>query len=72
MGDLGSDASGNLYLADAGNQSIRSFDSTNVSTYAGTGQMGYVNGFRTNALFNVPTSIARDALHNNNLYVTAR
>jgi len=68
MGDIGLDASGHLYLADAGNNAIRAFDFTNVSTYAGTGQTGYVNGFRSNALFNVPTSIA--LAPSNNLYVT--
>lgn len=70
MADIGFDPSGHLYLADAGNQAIRAFDFTNVSTYAGTGQTGYVNGFRTNALFNTPTSIALDTLHSNSLYVT--
>jgi len=69
LGDIGFDASGHLYLADAGNQAIRAFDFTNVSTYAGTGQQGYVNGFRTNALFDAPTSITRDS-NLNSLYVT--
>ena len=66
-GDIGL-ATGHLYLADAGNNSIRAFDFTNVSTYAGTGQPGYVNGFRTNALFNAPTSIS--GAPSNTFYVT--
>lgn len=64
------DAGGNLYIVDQGNHSIRMFDGTTVSTYAGStaGTAGYANGTGTAARFSSPTSAAFDA--SGNLYVT--
>jgi hypothetical protein len=52
------------YIADAPNHAIRTLGSSTVATYAGNGTPGYVNGFRTAARFNYPTSAASDAAGN--------
>jgi hypothetical protein len=52
------------YIADAQNHSIRSWDGTNVTTFAGNGTAGFVNGFRTSARFNVPTRVTEDSSGN--------
>ena len=52
------------YIADAQNHSIREWDGTNVTTYAGNGTAGFVNGSRTSARFNMPTRVASDASGN--------
>jgi len=57
-----------FYLADPGNNLIRSWDSSNVGTFAGTGTHGLVNGYRTSAQFGAPTKMAWDG--NGNMYVT--
>ena len=49
------------YLADAGNHAIRAWDGVSVSTFAGTGSYGYVDGYRTNAQFNSPTKLTQDS-----------
>lgn len=62
------DASGNLYVADYGNNKIRKItpDGT-VSTVAGNGTAGSINETDTLATFNEPTGVAIDAA--GNLYV---
>jgi streptogramin lyase len=62
------DGSGNLYVADYGNDVIRKISPAGiVSTLAGTGATGADNGAGTIATFNLPEAIAVDA--NGNLYV---
>lgn len=63
------DASGNLYVADAANQRIRKISpSGTVSTFAGNGTLGSVDGTGTSAQFAAPSGIVFDA--SGNLYVT--
>lgn len=53
------DSSGDTYVVDAGNQAIREVDASGtVSTVAGNGQIGYVNGPGSSAEFYLPTGIA--------------
>ena len=57
------DASGNIYVADTGNHSIRKIDTGgNVTTIAGDGTSGFVNGNGANARFNSPRGVALDNL----------
>lgn len=64
-----SDPSGNLYVADPGNGSIRRvFLNGAVTTYAGTGQQGYVDGPAATDRFFGPTGLALDP-GTSNLYV---
>jgi len=64
---VATDASGNVFVADAGNNVIRKISSEGmVSTFAGTGVTGAANGADT-ATFNSPMGVAADA--NGNLYV---
>lgn len=62
------DASGNLYVTDEGNHSIRkiTLDGT-VSTIAGNGQVGYTDGDKFTARFYSPRGITADA--SGNLFV---
>ncbi len=62
------DASGNIYVADYGNNMIRkiSTDGT-VSTLAGSGTQGIINATGALAAFNQPTGITTDA--SGNVYV---
>jgi len=64
------DASGNLYVADGHNNVIRKINiaSATVSTYAGTGAVGFTNGVIASATFNSPYGMATDA--SGNIYVT--
>ena len=56
------DANDNLYIADTGNNSIRKIDpSGNVTTYAGSGVLGFVDGASDQARFRVPTGVEVDA-----------
>jgi sugar lactone lactonase YvrE len=66
--DVAVDASGNLYVADYGNNMIRKItpDGT-ISTLAGNGNNGFQNGTGTQATFNGPAGIAIDA--SGNVYV---
>ena len=65
---IATDASGNVYVADAGNNLIRKIDpSGNVSTLAGSGTGGSTNGKGTAASFYFPTGVAVDA--SGNVYV---
>jgi sugar lactone lactonase YvrE len=64
---LALDASGNLYVADAGNRKIRKISASGVvTTIAGTGVQGSAGdgGPAINATLNRPTSVAVDAAGN--------
>ena len=62
------DAQGNVYVADAGNSSIRKITpSGTVSTLAGNGTDGFVNGSLAAARFDLPFDVALDG--QGNLYV---
>lgn len=64
------DASGsNIYVADFGDHRIRKITATGVvSTFAGDGTAGSVNGLAINSSFSSPYGVAVDVL--NNVYVT--
>ncbi len=65
------DATGaNIYIADRGNHRIRLVSGGALSTFAGAGTAGYVQGLATVAKFNNPTGVAVDAL--GNVYVADR
>lgn len=62
------DATGNIYVADYGNNEIRKISSAGiVSTLAGSGMQGSLNGIGNTASFNGPTSLALDP--SGNIYV---
>jgi sugar lactone lactonase YvrE len=66
---LTTDTAGNIYVADRGNNLIRKINPSGVvTTLAGNGSAGAVNGKGTAASFNHPTDITIDV--SNNLYVT--
>lgn len=66
--DLKFDNSGNLYIADAGNNMIREISATGtVSTVAGSLAPGLLNGPIAGTLFNRPSALAIDAV--NNIYI---
>jgi serine/threonine-protein kinase len=59
---IGIDSSGNLFVADSNNNAIRKITPAGtVSTYAGTGVMGYNDGSATGAQFSGPTDVKLDA-----------
>ncbi|MEZ5194965.1 MAG: hypothetical protein R2764_00780 [Bacteroidales bacterium] len=63
------DAQGNLYLADAYNHRIRKISTEGVvSTYAGTGTAGYLDGPADEARFNQPINICMDG--DGNMFVS--
>jgi DNA-binding beta-propeller fold protein YncE len=56
------DSAGNLYVADMGNHAIRQITPQGVvSTVAGTGAPGYVDGPATEAQFRLPEGVAVDS-----------
>lgn len=63
------DSSGNLWVADSGNDNIREITVPGavVTTYAGTGSAGNANGNGTSASFNNPVGLAVDS--SGDLYV---
>jgi sugar lactone lactonase YvrE len=62
------DNTGNVYVSDRGNHSIRKIDvNGNVSTIAGNGSAGYVDGLQSQAQFYNPNGLAIDA--SGNIYV---
>jgi sugar lactone lactonase YvrE len=62
------DATGNIYVADYGNNEIRKISTTGiVSTLAGNGIQGSINGTGNVATFNGPTSLTVDP--SGNIYV---
>jgi len=63
------DLAGNLFIADAGNNTIRMISPAGVvSTIAGTGSFGFANGPGNSATFAIPGAIALGP--DNNLYVS--
>jgi hypothetical protein len=70
LGGLTVDSTGNLFVADNGNNVIRKITSAGlVSTFAGQpGKTGSANGTALSATFNCPTGIAFDL--SGNLYIT--
>jgi serine/threonine-protein kinase len=63
------DAAGNVYVADEGNNKIRTITpGGTVSTFAGSGSRGSVNGQGSSASFSLPTGVAVDAA--GNVYVS--
>ena len=62
------DGAGNVYVTDTLNNAIRKIDaSSNVTTFAGNGTPGFLNGVSTHATFSSPVGVAADGA--GNIYV---
>jgi sugar lactone lactonase YvrE len=71
-GNVAIDASGNIYIADFGNNTVRKINTSGIiSTFAGNGVMGYSGdgGNATAAEFNDPHMVAID-ITSGNLFIT--
>jgi len=67
--DLCIDNAGNVYVSDFENQRIRKIDITgNVTTIAGNGNIGFVDGNNTDAEFDYPRGIVMDS--EGNLFIS--
>lgn len=65
------DGSGNVYVGDANNEAIRKISAAGVvSTFAGTGALGFANGPAASATFSLPQGVAVDST--GNVYVVDR
>jgi uncharacterized protein (TIGR03437 family) len=64
------DSSGDLYIADTGNNRVRMVTGGEISTVAGTGTYGFTgsNGAATSATLGAPASVTADG--SGNLYIT--
>lgn len=58
------DGKGNVYIADRSNHRVRKFYGGQVTTHAGTGAAGMVNGAAGQAKFNLPSGVAADSAGN--------
>ncbi len=67
LAGMAMDASGNIYVADYGNQRIRKVTSSGVVTTVAGSTQGYCDGLGAAAQFNFPTGVAVDT--NGTLYV---